>query len=246
MNSDTTALRVENLSFGFEKGALLLNDVSMSIKQKEFIAIIGPNGSGKTTLLKLMMGFIKPTSGRVKIFNQSPESCHSHIGYVPQVSLFDLKFPITVLDVVLMGCASQITWYGTYPHQAKQQALEALDKVKLLHLKNRPFGTLSGGQAQRVLIARALVSSPSILFLDEPTASIDIETQKTIQQLLSSLKNTITIIMVTHHLQAFAPDVSRVFCVQHQVSEFNKKDLCEHFTLGVFHSPTIQIKGDIR
>ena len=234
---------LKNVCFSFEKHSPLLIDISAQIFDKEFVAIIGPNGSGKTTLLKLMMGFLKPTSGSLTLFDKVPEKSHLKIGYVPQVSLYDLKFPITVLDVVLMGCISKMTWHGSYSALAKEKALLALDQVGLRHLKDRSFGTLSGGQAQRVLIARAIADSPSVLFLDEPTASIDIETQKAIHALLAVLKNQMTIVMVTHHLQSFINDISRVFCVQNQLTEFNNKEICEHFSLGVFHSPLINLKG---
>jgi zinc transport system ATP-binding protein len=142
-----------------------------------------------------------------------------------------------------MGAISQMTWYGRYPKKTKEKAIESLKIVGLEHLKDRSFGTLSGGQAQRVLIARAIINSPKILFLDEPTANIDIETQKQILKLLVSLKKEMTIVMVTHHLQSFIEHVNRVLCVQNTLTEFNKEEICEHFALGVFHSPLLQIKG---
>lgn len=236
-------IELRDVCFSFEKTTPLLSSINAKICEKEFVSIIGPNGSGKTTLLKLMMGFLKPTSGSITLLGKSPHASHLNIGYVPQVSLYDLKFPISVFDVVLMGCLSSMTWYGSYSSKAKKNSLEALDKVGLLSLKERPFGTLSGGQAQRVLIARAIAGSPTVLFLDEPTASIDVETQKTILSLLIELKKQMTIVMVTHHLQSFIQDVSRVFCVQNQLTEFNNKEICEHFALGVFHSPLVNLKG---
>lgn len=235
-------LEADNLSFSFDKTPLLYG-VSISIFKHQFIAMIGPNGSGKTTLLKLMMGFLNPNQGRVKLFNKSPEKSHLSIGYVPQVNIYDQKFPLSVLDVVLMGSLSKLTWYGTYPQCVKDKAMEALNLVGLSDMKHRPFGTLSGGQAQRVLIARAIIDDPKILFLDEPTANIDVETQGLVLKLLIKLKSSMTIIMVTHHLQAFIQHIDKVLCVQNTVTEFKPEQICEHFSLGVFHSPLINIKG---
>ena len=235
-------LSASHLFFSFDKTPLL-QDISFSIFPNEWVAIIGPNGSGKTTLLKLLMGFLKPLQGSIALCEGTPQSAHPYIGYVPQVNMYDQKFPISVLDVVLMGSLSKLTWYGTYPSYVKNQALQALEQVGLAHLKHRPFGTLSGGQAQRVLIARAIINAPKILFLDEPTANIDPETQKSILKLLHSLKSSMTIIMVTHHLQTFIQDIDKVFCIQNTLTEFLPDQICEHFALGVFHTPLLNRKG---
>lgn len=239
-------LKLENITFSFEKGSTLLSNITTNIYEKQWVAIIGPNGSGKTTLLQLMMGFLKPQEGSVSLFNSSPEKNHLSIGYVPQVNRYDQQFPISVLDVVLMGGISNISWYGNYPKTTKARAIECLELVKLSHLKHQSFGTLSGGQAQRVLIARALMNDPKIIFLDEPTANIDPETQKEILHLLSELKHSMTIIMVTHHLQSFIHQVNRVFCIQNQLTELTPEQTCQHFSLGVFHSPLIHPKRDSR
>lgn len=235
-------LEVADVSFSFDKTPLLY-DACLSIFEHQFVAMIGPNGSGKTTLLKLMMGFLTPTQGTIKLFNKPPNKSHRSIGYVPQVNIYDQKFPISVLDVVLMGSLSKLTWYGAYPQSVKDKAMEALGLVGLKDMKDRPFGTLSGGQAQRVLIARAIIDNPKILFLDEPTANIDVETQALILKLLIKLKSSMTIIMVTHHLQAFIQHIDKVLCIQNTVTEFKPEQICEHFALGVFHSPLINVKG---
>jgi zinc transport system ATP-binding protein len=236
------ALEIKDLSFSFDKTPLLY-DISLSVLENQFIAMIGPNGSGKTTLLKLMLGFLKPLHGSVKLFNKPPEKAHRSIGYVPQVNIYDQKFPLSVFDVVLMGSLSKLTWYGAYPQSVKDKAMEALKLVGLGDMHHRAFGTLSGGQAQRALIARAIIDDPKILFLDEPTANIDIETQVLILKLLLKLKSSMTIIMVTHHLQSFVQYIDKVFCIQNTLTEFNPEQICEHFALGVFHSPLINIKG---
>jgi zinc transport system ATP-binding protein len=236
----TALLEIQDLSFSFDKTPLLY-DISLSIQEHQFITLIGPNGSGKTTLLKLMMGFLKPTQGIIKLFNKPPEKSHRFIGYVPQVNIYDQKFPLSVFDVVLMGSLSKLTWYGVYPQHVKDKAMKALSLVGLDKMHDRAFGTLSGGQAQRALIARAMIDDPKILFLDEPTANIDIETQQLILKLLIQLKSSMTIVMVTHHLQSFIQHVDKVYCVQNTLMEFNPQQICEHFALGVFHSPLIHL-----
>lgn len=235
-------LSTDHLFFSFDKTPLL-QDVSFSVSPNEWVAVIGPNGSGKTTLLKLLMGFLKPTQGSISLLGGTPQSAHAYIGYVPQVNMYDQKFPISVLDVVLMGSLSKLTWYGTYPLHVKNKALQALNQVGLKHLQHQPFGTLSGGQAQRVLIARAIINDPKILFLDEPTANIDPETQKLILKLLHSLKSSMTIVMVTHHLQTFIQHIDKVLCIQNTLTEFQPDQICEHFALGVFHTPLLNRKG---
>lgn len=235
-------LSLENLDFSYENHTVVQN-ASVKIKQNEFIGIIGPNGSGKTTLLKLMMGLLQPSKGKVLLFEKEPEKSFSKIGYVPQVRIYDQKFPISVMDVVLMGGLSHLSFFGNFPKELKEKAVEMLALVGLSSIKDQSFGTLSGGQAQRVLIARAILNSPEILFLDEPTLGLDIESQNFIVKLLAELKKTMTIVMVTHHLQSFIHNLSRVFCVEQTVTELKPEQVCEHFALGVYHSPLLPKKG---
>lgn len=233
------ALKSSHLFFSFDQSPLL-TDISFEIEKHQFVAIIGPNGSGKTTLLKLLMGFLKPTQGEVLLFGKSPEKMHKHIGYVPQVSIHDQKFPLSVLDVVLMGALSKLTWYGAYPKNIKEKARAMLDFVGLKDLENRPFGTLSGGQVQKALIARAIMDSPTMLFLDEPTANIDQDTNAVVLNLLVELKKTMTIVMVTHQLQAVVKYLDRILCVQNTLTEFSPDRICEHFTFGLYHPPLLR------
>lgn len=230
------AIEVKNLSFSYEE-SLILESVSVSIGMGEFVGIFGPNGGGKTTFLKLLMGFLKPKTGVVEILGGEPKSVRKKIGYVPQTTSFDKQFPISTLEVVLMGCLSEISPLGFFTSKSKKKAKEALSRVGMLEKEAQAFGTLSGGQAQRVLIARALVSSPEILLLDEPTASIDSEAEQTIYELLGNLKGAMTILMVTHDLQAVAKKVGRLLCIQKQLTSFSPSEVCEHFALGLYHPP---------
>ena len=219
----------------------------MQIYEGEVIGLIGPNGGGKTTLLKLILGFLKPDRGTIKVFGHSPQAhpcgCH-RLSYVPQNMRFDKEFPISVNEVVLSGLLSQLPWYGRFSGAQKKAALDALERVGLVRLSDSAFGTLSGGQAQRVLIARALVSDPKLLILDEPTASVDSNAEAEIYKLLRELENELTILMVTHDLQAAVEMVNRVFCVRRFMQELKPEEVCEHFAMGLYHKPLLPVKTD--
>lgn len=237
-------ISLENVNFSYQNTPVLKN-VSFAIEQGEFVGVIGPNGGGKTTLLKLLMGFLKPSSGKIEIFNKPPQSALQQMAYVPQTARFDKQFPISVLELVLEGRLSRLPWYGRFSQEDKKAAIESLEKVGMGRFKNAPFGTLSGGQAQRALIARALVSNPQILLLDEPTASVDSQAESWIYDILKELSGKITIVMVTHNLKTAIELVGRVVCVQSSVFILKPQEVCEHFAFGLYHPPLIDIgKGD--
>ena len=229
---------LEHLSFSYQDTPVL-RDVNIQVNAGEFVGIIGPNGGGKTTLLKLIMGFLKPSSGEIQVFGQAPSSILPRLSYVPQTGRFDKQFPISVLEVVLLGRLSNLPWYGKYCALDKQTALQSLEKVGLLDFKDRAFGTLSGGQAQRVLIARAIASNPELLLLDEPTSSVDAQAQSDIYSLLDTLSSSMTIMMVTHDLSVAISHVQKVICVQNEVITLKPQEVCEHFALGLYHPPLI-------
>lgn len=229
------AIKSNNLFFQYEETPILEN-VSFVIKPGEFVGIFGPNGGGKTTLLKLLLGFLKPLKGSLEILGESPKVSREKMGYVPQISHLDKQFPITVLEVVMMGCLDKSPWHS-YTKDAKEKSREALAEVGMLDFQNNSFGTLSGGQAQRVLIARALVSKPTILLLDEPTASVDANAEESIYKLLQNLKGTMTIVMVTHDLQVMMQKVDRFICVHRDVTTYSQAQVCDHFAQGLYHPP---------
>jgi zinc transport system ATP-binding protein len=229
-------LSIKNLSFYYDALPALEN-VNVDIEEGEFIGIFGPNGGGKTTLLKLILGLEHPQKGKVRLFDLSPEEARQWIGYVPQAIRLDRDFPISVLEVVKMGALKKLDWLGRYPSEVNARALEALEQVGLKHKAKASFGTLSGGEAQRALIARAIVDDPRILILDEPTANIDPQGEQSIHELLIELNQTMTILMVTHDLQTIVDKVGRLLCVQRKVTSLKAKEVCEHFALGLYHTP---------
>lgn len=234
-------IQLEHVHFAYAETPILSN-VNLIINPGEYIGIIGPNGGGKTTLLKILMGFLKPTSGQIKILGTSPQGARSQIAYVPQIQRFDREFPISVLEVVLSGCLSKLPWYGKFSSEDKEAAKQALKQVRLSPFQNRPFGTLSGGQAQRALIARALVSKPKLLLLDEPTANVDSQAEADIYDILRGLRGSMTVLMVTHNLTAVIEQVERVILVQNKVILLKPEEVCQHFAMGLYHAPLIQMQ----
>jgi zinc transport system ATP-binding protein len=228
-------IKAENLCFHYDD-ATILENVAFEIHAGEFIGIFGPNGGGKTTLLKLMMGFLKPHLGKITIFNQPPSLAREKMGYVPQIFELDRQFPLTVLDVVMMGCLDKSPLRSFLPN-AREKAEMALSDMGLLDYQDRPFGSLSGGQTQRVLLARALVNGPTILLLDEPTASVDANAEEAITEKLELLKGTITLIMVTHNLQLILQKADRLLCVNRHITTYLPSEVCGHFTQGLYHPP---------
>lgn len=246
MSFHPPVIETDHLFFSYPNNSVL-SDVSIKVQQGEFIGLIGPNGGGKTTFLKLITGFIKPTSGTIHVFGNIPKSgsgTQLHLAYVPQTTRFDRNFPVSVFEVVLSGLLSRLPWYGRFHQTERDLAFYTLEKVNMQDFAKKPFGTLSGGQAQRVLIARALVSDPKLLLLDEPTASVDSKAEADIFSILKELKGKMTILMVTHDLQAAIEHVERVYCVQGNVFPLKPEEVCEHFTIGLYHRPLIQLKGN--
>ena len=204
----TTAIEIKQASFAYDATTALEN-INVTIEKGEFIGIIGPNGGGKTTLLKIILGFLKLQIGNVTIFDSPPEKMQKKMGYVPQSIYMDREFPITVIDLVLMGSISKINRLGFYYDKEKEKAFSLLKSMNLDDLHNKPIGNLSRGQFQKALILRALIGDPEILILDEPTASIDMEAEKLIFDLLLSYKGKKTILMVNHDLNTTIKNVDR-------------------------------------
>ncbi len=233
---------VENLSFKYDNKELILQNVDFSIYKNQFITIVGPNGGGKSTLLKLLIGLISPTKGKIKVKSKN-------IGYIPQYSIFDTSFPVTVKDIILMGVVKKIGFYNKRDYQNLKRVLQI---VKMEDKIDKSFSDLSGGQKQRILIARALISHPSILLMDEPTASIDPYSEKQLYNLLLELKKSITILFVTHNTNFVNNITDRVFCVnkflvEHPVQELQGNNIAKYFNnnLKIVRHDISLNKGDI-
>ena len=211
----TYAIEFENVWFSYDRSTVL-QEVTFSLEQGEFLGIIGPNGGGKTTLLKLMLGILKPDRGRIRILGQAPHDASHRVGYVPQGTDFNRSFPVSVLDVALMGRMSTSRIGRRYSREDREKVKDLLEKVGMWGYRNRPIGRLSGGQRQRVFIARALATNPEILFLDEPTASVDSEFQTDLYDFLKALNKEVTIVVISHDIGIISAHMKSIACVNNQ------------------------------
>lgn len=218
------AIEVKGLSFGYG-GTRTLKAVNLTVKKGEFLGLVGPNGGGKTTLLKLIMGLLVPDTGTVRVFSQPPAQIRKSIGYVPQVVDIDRGFPIRVFDVVLMGRLGLTGFLGGYRQTDLARARQAMEQVGVWELCRQRLGSLSEGQRQRVLIARALAGEPRLLVLDEPTASVDSAAEERISRVLEKLRRSITIIMVSHDLELLKCHADRLVYVNRQLLPFEDRQV---------------------
>jgi zinc transport system ATP-binding protein len=205
-------IEINHLDFSYN-GETVLEDVNLTVRQKDFVAIIGPNGGGKTTLLKLVLGLLTPVEGTVRVDGKYPQEASPCVGYVPQDVHTNRSFPITAIDVVLMGKLDPQQRLSRRSAANRRDALAALERMEMAAYANKKVGVLSGGQRQRVFIARALVTRPKLLLLDEPTASIDTKGQADFYRLLKELNRDITVLVVSHDLLVISRYVKSVACV---------------------------------
>jgi zinc transport system ATP-binding protein len=233
---NTPVIELKNVNFSYNHHTIL-KDVNMSVYANDFIAVIGPNGGGKTTLLKVMLGLLPVGHGSVRILNQKPQNVSHRIGYVPQNVNANKNFPISVMDVVLMGCLRSGRIWSHPTKMDRISAKEALDKMEMLKHHKRRIGELSGGQRQRVFIARALAGKPEILFLDEPTASVDTHGQTELYSLLKDLNKNVTILVVSHDLMVVSSYVKTVICVNQYVHQHDAAEMTQEMLDMAYQCP---------
>ncbi len=220
MRSPGLAIEVRDLTFSYG-GPTVLEGVNLEVPAGEFLGLVGPNAGGKSTLLKLVLGLLRPQAGWIRVLGHEPGEVGQRIGYVPQYPSFPRDFPITVEQVVLLGrlgAGRARGWLasllpGAYRHTDRIAASRALGEVEALDLAQRQIGSLSGGQLQRVLLARALAGDPELLILDEPTANIDQRLEGEVFDLLKRLNERMTILVVSHDVAFVSGYVSRVACL---------------------------------
>jgi len=177
----------------------VLWDIDLTLHEPGLVGIVGPNGAGKSTLIKAILGLVPIAGGRVEVFGQPVNKQRKRIGYVPQRESVDWDFPVSVLDVVLMGTYGRLGWFRWTGKRERQEALEALKRVGMHDFANRQIGQLSGGQQQRTFLARALVQHADIYFMDEPMAGVDAATESAIFELLRELREQGRTALVVHH-----------------------------------------------
>ena len=194
----TSLLDIHDVTVAYHRRPVVW-DVDLTLDEPQLAAIVGPNGAGKSTLIKAALGLVPMASGRVQVFGQPVGKVRKRIGYVPQRESVDWDFPVSVLDVVLMGTYGQLGWLRRPGTAQRQWARQCLEKVGLASYERQQIGQLSGGQQQRVFLARALAQKADLYFMDEPMAGVDAATERMIFQVLRELREAGKTIIAVHH-----------------------------------------------
>ena len=232
-----SAIQIEDLSVYYGETPAL-QDVCLEVAEGEYLGIIGPNGSGKSTLLKAILGLIPADRGSVRVFGAPPGHGGDLFGYVPQFSALDKAFPISLEEVVLSGRLKKgLTPFFTYSRQDIHDVYELLGRVGIAHLAKRQVSALSGGEFQKMLIARALAVKPRLLLLDEPTASVDAASRSQIFDLLGELSKNMTILLVTHDLFAVSSQVNRLACLNGRLVYHGEPELSQSVVNALYGCP---------
>lgn len=213
-------ISLKDVSVGYDDRQKVLDHVNLDILPNDFIGVIGPNGGGKTTLVKTILKAL-PYSGEVQYSPVIGSDGYRAIGYLPQVSDIDKSFPISVCEVVLSGLQARKRLFGRYFAADKTKALQLLDLCGIESIARRPIGELSGGQLQRTLLCRALISDPKVLILDEPANFVDNKFEKELYAILRQLNDRMAIIMVSHDLGTITSHVKSIVCVNRHVHRHN-------------------------
>lgn len=236
-----TVIEIKNLTVSYN-GEDAINNINIEIKKGEFVAVVGPNGGGKTTLINTILGFLKADGGSVKIMPKSIV-----LSYVPQISLVERNFPITVLETVLTAfLKSGLHPFKKFKIREIEKATECLKLLGLNDYASRQISELSGGEFQRLLIARSLAADPEILLLDEPTSNVDIASRDKIFATLKALNDKgLTVIMVTHDLSAATEYSSRLVLINRELIYCGKPVITEDITKALYGSTIVTDGGDI-
>lgn len=217
-------ITLDNVSAAYD-GKAVLSGVSLSVYEHDYLGVIGPNGGGKTTLMRLILGLKKPSSGTIRYFKHGQQMKEITMGYLPQYNKIDRDFPISVYEVTLSGLNRQKRLFRPYTRQQHEQARETIRRLQLEDLQERPICALSGGQLQRVLLARAIVSRPDVVVLDEPNTYIDKRFQEQMYETLADIHRDCAIIIVSHDIAEILQNVTHVACVNHHVHYHETADL---------------------
>lgn len=221
----TSIITLRNVGVNYEQ-SIALEDVNLDIFEDDFIGIIGPNGGGKTSLVKAIMCVV-PHSGEIEFAPALQRKSHLKIGYMPQVSQFDTRFPISIEEVVLSGLQSEKGFFGRYTHADRQRATELLKQMGIDQIASRPIGEVSGGQLQRALLCRAIIAEPKLLILDEPTNFVDNNFEREFYALVKQLHERMAVMIVSHDVGTITSLVNAIICVNRHVHRHDSNILTE-------------------
>ncbi len=237
-------LEIKSLSAGYDDGVVISN-VNLTVNSKDFIGVIGPNGGGKTTLLKTILGLLEPMKGKIFFYENGKPVNQILIGYLPQLNQIDRKFPITVIDVVLSGLMSRERLFSRYGREQRERAEIVIEKMGISGLRKKPIGELSGGQLQRVYLSRAIISSPVLLLLDEPSTYVDNKFENDFYEILNDLNMEMAILIVSHDVGTITWFVKTIACVN-KTLHYHPSNIITEQQLASYNCP-IQIitHGDV-
>ena len=255
---NTPLIEIKNLSAGYDSRTVLRN-VNLTVYDRDFLGIIGPNGGGKTTLIKCILGLLKPTAGEIlysdKRFVTSDKQGSAaqrpaltanrsvlKMGYLPQYNSIDRKFPITVEEVILSGLSSQKSLISRFTATHREKARQVIARMGLEGLEKRAIGALSGGQLQRALLGRAIISDPALVVLDEPSTYIDKRFEARLYELLAEINHDCAIILVSHDIGTVLQQVKSIACVNETLDYHPDTGIREEWLERNFNCP-IELLG---
>jgi zinc transport system ATP-binding protein len=230
-----TIIEINNMSAGYD-GKEVLRNVNLNIYERDFLGIIGPNGGGKTTLVKCILGLLKPTAGEI-VYG---ERCT--VGYLPQYSNIDRRFPISVEEVVLSGLCSKKSLATRFSHEQREKVRHTISRMGLEGMENRSIDQLSGGQLQRALLGRAIVSDPTVVILDEPSTYIDKRFEAKLYSLLSEINRECAVVLVSHDIGTVLQQVKTIACVNETLDYHPSTEVSSEWLEKNFNCP-IELLG---
>lgn len=210
-------IELKDIAAGYDQKKVFDN-VNLKISDHDFLGIIGPNGGGKTTLIKLILGLLKPQKGTIHFYQNGEPVNKLNMGYLPQSNAIDKKFPISVKEVISSGIRNDKLWSLHYSAKEKERITAVVARMGLEGLENKSIGQLSGGQMQRALLGRAIVSNPHVIILDEPSTYVDKRFEESLYCLLNEINAECCIILVSHDLQSVLSHSQNIACVNHAFS----------------------------
>lgn len=234
-------IEIKNMTAAYGKKQVL-RDVSLTVWENDFLGIIGPNGGGKTTLLKVILGLLPPKEGNIHFFDGDHEVPLIKIGYLPQISRIDKSFPISVWEVIASGLVGEKPMFRSYTSSQHRRVDEILELVGLVELAHSPIGELSGGQLQRALLGRSIVSQPKVLILDEPNTYVDKGFESRLYPLLKEINSETAIILVSHDIGTVLNMVKNIACVNETLHYHSGGDVSKSWLDEKFACP-IEILG---
>lgn len=213
-------VHLHNIEAAYDEKTVLTG-ATFDIFERDYVGILGPNGGGKTTLMKVLLGMTNPSNGTIQYYKNGKDVPRITMGYLPQYNKIDKAFPISVYDVIRTGLGDKKNLLGRYSEEQRQQVDRMIERMELTGLEHRPISALSGGQMQRILLARALVSHPDILVLDEPNTYIDEQYQSQMYEMLHTLNQECAVVLVSHDIDTLLEEAHQVVYVNKNVQHFD-------------------------